>query len=41
MAQRTLRDLFVDSLRDIYNAEAQLVKALGRLAAIESRLRRR
>ena len=32
MAQRTLRDLFVDSLRDIYNAEAQLVKALPKMA---------
>ena len=32
MAQRTLRDLFLDTLRDTYNAEAQLVKALPKMA---------
>jgi ferritin-like metal-binding protein YciE len=32
MAQRTLRDLFLDTLQDIYHAEGQLVKALPLMA---------
>ena len=28
----TLRDLFIDTLRDVYNAEGQLVKALPKMA---------
>src|SRR5438309_2328908 len=32
MAQRTLRDLFIDTLRDMYHAEGQLVKALPKMA---------
>jgi ferritin-like metal-binding protein YciE len=32
MAQRTLRDLFVDTLQDLYHAEGQLVKALPKMA---------
>src|ERR1700722_987365 len=32
MKQRTLNDLFVDQLRDTYDAERQLVKALPKMA---------
>jgi ferritin-like metal-binding protein YciE len=32
MKQRTLRDLFHDQLRDMYNAEGQLIKALPKMA---------
>jgi ferritin-like metal-binding protein YciE len=32
MAQRSLRDLFVESLQDTYHAEGQLVKALPKMA---------
>ena len=32
MAPRTLRDLFVDTLQDLYHAEGQLVKALPKMA---------
>src|SRR6478735_4897063 len=32
MAERTLRDLFVEQLQDMYNAESQLVKALPKMA---------
>ncbi len=32
MAEKTLRNLFVTELRDIYDAENQLVKALPKMA---------
>lgn len=32
MSMKTLQDLFVHELKDIYNAEKQLVKALGKMA---------
>jgi ferritin-like metal-binding protein YciE len=32
MAERGLKELFVDELRDLYNAENQLVKALPKMA---------
>jgi ferritin-like metal-binding protein YciE len=32
MKMKTLRDLYVDQLRDLYNAENQLVKALPKMA---------
>ena len=32
MSMETLQDLFVDQLRDLYNAENQLVKALPKMA---------
>jgi len=32
----TLRDLFIDTLRDVYNAEGQLVKALPKMAKTAS-----
>jgi ferritin-like metal-binding protein YciE len=32
MAQQSLRDLFLDTLEDIYHAEGQLVKALPKMA---------
>src|SRR5919199_1916176 len=32
MAQRNLRDLFLDQLQDMYSAESQLVKALPKMA---------
>lgn len=32
MANETLKDLYIDELRDLYNAENQLVKALPKLA---------
>jgi ferritin-like metal-binding protein YciE len=32
MAQRTLHDLFVEQLQDMYSAESQLVKALPKMA---------
>ncbi len=32
MQMETLQDLFVDQLKDLYNAENQLVKALPKLA---------
>jgi ferritin-like metal-binding protein YciE len=36
MHQRTLRDLFVESLQDIYHAEWQLTKALPKMAKAAS-----
>ena len=36
MKQRTLRDLFHDQLRDVYNAEGQLIKALPKMAKAAS-----
>jgi len=36
MKQRTLRDLFLDQLRDMYNAEGQLIKALPKMAKAAS-----
>jgi ferritin-like metal-binding protein YciE len=36
MKQCTLNDLFVDQLRDVYNAENQLVKALPKMAKAAS-----
>ena len=32
MTVKTLQDLFVEELRDIYHAEKQLVKALPKMA---------
>ena len=32
MEEKDLRDLYIDELRDIYNAENQLVKALSKMA---------
>ena len=32
MANQTLKELYIDELRDLYNAETQLVKALPKLA---------
>lgn len=32
MAQDSLRELYIDELRDLYNAETQLVKALPKMA---------
>jgi ferritin-like metal-binding protein YciE len=32
MAENTLRELFIDELRDLYDAESRLVKALPKLA---------
>jgi ferritin-like metal-binding protein YciE len=32
MAEHTLHDAFIDELRDVYDAEKQLTKALGKLA---------
>jgi len=32
MADKSLKDLYIDELRDLYNAENQLVKALPKLA---------
>ena len=32
MSVKTMQDLFVDELRDIYHAEKQLVKALPKMA---------
>src|ERR1700747_2769689 len=32
MEQKALKELYVDELRDIYNAEIQLVKALPKMA---------
>jgi ferritin-like metal-binding protein YciE len=32
MAEKTLKSVFVDELRDLYNAEQQLVKALPKMA---------
>ena len=32
MQQQALRDLYIDELRDIYNAETQMVKALPKMA---------
>jgi ferritin-like metal-binding protein YciE len=32
MAKNSLRDLYIDELRDLYNAETQLVKALPKMA---------
>src|SRR5262245_18318385 len=36
MKQRTLRDLLHDQLRDVYNAEVQLIKALPKMAKAAS-----
>jgi len=36
MKQCTLNDLFIDQLRDVYNAENQLVKALPKMAKAAS-----
>lgn len=36
MQQEALRELYVDELRDIYNAETQLVKALPKMAKAAS-----
>jgi len=36
MKQRTLRDLFLQEVRDIYHAEGQLIKALPRMAKAAS-----
>src|SRR5438552_16181637 len=36
MKLRTLQDLFVDNLRDLYNAENQLIKALPKMAKTSS-----
>ena len=32
MAEKNLKSVFVDELRDIYNAEQQLIKALPKMA---------
>jgi ferritin-like metal-binding protein YciE len=32
MSLQTLEDLFIDSLKDLYSAEKQLIKALPRMA---------
>jgi ferritin-like metal-binding protein YciE len=32
MAEKTLKSVFVDELRDLYNAEQQLIKALPKMA---------
>ena len=41
MAKNSLRDLYIDELRDLYNAETQLVKALPKMAkaSTDDRLR--
>ena len=36
MPKGTLRDLYIDELRDLYNAETQLTKALPRMAKASS-----
>ena len=36
MAQETLKDLFLDTVKDAYNAEAQLIKALPKMAKAAS-----
>src|SRR5438270_6781088 len=36
MEMETLRDLYVDELKDLYSAEKQLVKALGKMARLAS-----
>lgn len=36
MQQESLRELYVDELRDLYNAETQLVKALPKMAKASS-----
>jgi len=36
MPQNSLRELYIDELRDIYNAETQLVKALPKMAKAAS-----
>jgi ferritin-like metal-binding protein YciE len=43
MAVKTMRDLLIDELRDIYHAEKQLTRALPKLAraASNEQLRRR
>jgi ferritin-like metal-binding protein YciE len=38
MTQRTLRDLFLDTLQDTYHAEGQLVKALPKMAKAANNL---
>jgi hypothetical protein len=32
MAEKTLKSVFVDELRDLYNAEQQLIRALPKMA---------
>jgi ferritin-like metal-binding protein YciE len=32
MAEKTLKDVFIDELRDLYNAEQQLIKAIPKMA---------
>jgi ferritin-like metal-binding protein YciE len=36
MAQRSLRELYIDELRDLYNAETQLTRALPKMAKASS-----
>ncbi len=36
MALNTLEDLFIDELKDVYNAENQIVKALPKMAKVAS-----
>ena len=36
MAMKSLRDLYADELKDLYNAENQLVKALPKMAKAAS-----
>jgi len=36
MAQGSLRELYIDELRDLYNAETQLTKALPKMAKASS-----
>ncbi len=36
MPQDSLRELYIDELRDLYNAETQLVKALPKMAKAAS-----
>jgi ferritin-like metal-binding protein YciE len=36
MAQSSLRELYIDELRDLYNAETQLTKALPKMAKASS-----
>jgi ferritin-like metal-binding protein YciE len=36
MPKGTLRELYIDELRDLYNAETQLTKALPKMAKASS-----
>src|SRR5207302_5320337 len=36
MQKNSLRELYIDELRDLYNAETQLVKALPKMAKVAS-----